>query len=206
MGKVTWLVVGFFVGVAVGILVMVLGRQTRPAGIVIEPPVPLATLEPTAEPGEVTVYVSGEVVSPAVYVLPFGARVEEAVEAAGGFSGQADVNQVNLAQTVAEGMQIYVPVLGEVLAPPAIVEAVEETGEVRTTDLDLGLTSGGTVNINTAGLAELEELPGIGPSTAQKILDYRDENGPFEKIEDIQNVSGIGPAKYGEIEDLITVE
>lgn len=204
--KVMWLAVGFFVGVAVGIVAMVLRSQTRPAAIVINPPEPLATPEPTAEPTEVTVFVSGEVLNPAVYTLPFDARVEVAIEAAGGFSEQADVNQVNLAQPLAEGMQIYVPVLGELDSPPAVVEAVEETTAVRTVELDLDLSDGELVNINTATVEELDVLPGIGPSTAQKIIDHRDANGPFGSIEDIQDVSGIGPAKFEEIKDLITVD
>jgi competence protein ComEA len=93
-------------------------------------------------------------------------------------------------------MHVHVPdVTEEVLVEPAGIESNPEPSAIDT-----------IVNINTAGLAELELLPGIGPATAQKIIDYRQENGPFSTIDEVQNVSGIGPVKYEQILELITVQ
>jgi competence protein ComEA len=101
-------------------------------------------------------------------------------------------------------MQIYVPSLAEVseAAVPVVSDPAPLTRSGEVIDMTAG---GGLVNINTAGLEELDSLPGIGPSTAQKILDYRDENGRFNTIEELMNVSGIGEAKFDGVKDLITV-
>jgi competence protein ComEA len=118
--------------------------------------------------------------------------VKDAIEAAGGASGGADLDRINLASPVVDGQHVYVPELGEEnppVQPPS------------------NLPDGGAkININTAAQAALEELPGIGPALAQRIIDYRDENGPFEQPEDVMNVSGIGPATYEKLEELITTK
>lgn len=195
--RVVWLVVGLCLGVVLGVGGMVLSRQSRPVPIVISPPEPTETPLPTATPSAVQVYVSGQVAAPAVYQLPPGSRVEDAVTMAGGFTAQAQPALVNLAQPLVDGMQIYVPAEGEVtnlVVPLATAPA--------------GTTSnnGGLVNINTAGLEELDTLPGIGPSTAQNIIDYRETNGPFATLEEIMEVPGIGEAKFNQIKDLITLQ
>lgn len=196
--RVVWFVVGLCLGVVLGVGGMVLSRQSRPVPIVISPPEPTAAPVPTATPSAVQVYVSGQVAAPAVYELPPGSRVEDAVTAAGGFTAQAQPAGVNLAQSLFDGMQIYVPAEGEV--PNLIVPVA--TAPAGTTNN----SNGGLVNINTAGLEELDTLPGIGPSTAQNIIDYRESNGPFATLEAIMDVPGIGEAKFNQIKDLITLQ
>jgi competence protein ComEA len=119
--------------------------------------------------------------------------VQDAISAAGGFLADAEKSQINLAALLEDGEKLDIPYIegaSPVLATPgATVVAV-------TTEL---------ININTASSADLESLPGIGPTTAQKIIDYREQNGPFINAEDIINVSGIGPGTYERIKDLITV-
>ena len=162
-------------------------RWKEPAPITILPPAPTAT------PGPIRVYVSGAVTSPDVYSIPPGSIMRDALTAAGGASGEADLNQVNLAQVLRDGDHIYVPKIGEVPTPALV--------GVDSTEAALS----GLLNINTATAEQLEALPGIGPAIAKRIVDYRDAHGPFANIEAIQNVSGIGPAIFGQIKDLITV-
>jgi len=139
------------------------------------------------------VHISGAVPRPGVYALPKGARVQEAISAAGGFLAEADKANINLAALIEDGEKLDIPYIegaSPVLATP------EEAVVVTTTEL---------IDINIASQAELESLPGIGPTTAQKIIEYRDANGPFLSTEDIINVPGIGPGTYERIKDLITV-
>lgn len=173
-------VVGLAV-VATGIAVAT--RWQRPATIEIEPP------PPTPTSGPLTVYVSGAVHQPDVYILPPEAIVRDAVSAAGGPTGEANMEAINLAAPLFDGQQVRVPAVGE--APPAGAEGETEPSVSY------------PLNINTATAAELETLPGIGPSLAQAIIDHRETFGPFQDAAFIQNVSGIGPATYEEIKDLI---
>jgi competence protein ComEA len=155
-------------------------------------------LRPPPTPPPVVIHVSGAVRSPGVYSLAVGARVQEALEAAGGVTGEADLEPLNLAAFVEDGERVWVP---ECLQ--ATPEAQIQTGSG---GAPANPAQTGQVNINTARQDQLESLPGIGPVLAQAILAYRQENGPFEDITEIQEVSGIGPAKFEAIEDLITVE
>jgi competence protein ComEA len=194
----------FLVGVILTAGGLTLSKRTQPAPIYIEPPQPTPVPAPTATPGPIQVYVNGQVAAPNVYELPPDSRVGDAIEAAGGWTNEANTAVINLAQPLADGMQIYVPSETEIAAapPPVVTEpdTLTRSGEgIDVTD------SGGLVNINEATLDELDALPGIGPSTAQKILDYRDEYGRFNTIEELMNVSGIGEAKFGSVKDLITV-
>lgn len=197
-----WAIIGFLLGSVVTAGGMALARQTRPVPIEIRVPEATPPPLPTATPGVWRVYVSGQVSRPGVYELSPGAIAQEAIDAAGGFTGQADTRLVNLAQSLSDGVQIYVPAVGEEVVVPPVVESVP----AEAAPAGAATSSDGKVNINTAGVEELDTLPGIGPATAQSILDYRDANGPFATIEDIMNVSGIGPAKFGQIKDLITVD
>jgi len=198
------LVIGFCLGVIAGVVAMVLGKQTKPTPIVIVPPEPTQTPAPTVTPGPIHVYVNGQVAHPAVYELPPGSDVEQAIAAAGGFKVDANTAVVNLALPLTNGAQVYVPALAEEAATPeAVVTLPDQTGT--SGEVAGQSASGDLININTATAEELDTLPGIGPSTAQKILDYRDENGPFAAIEDIMRVSGIGEAKFNKIKDLITI-
>lgn len=140
----------------------------------------------------ITVYVCGSVKTPSNVTLPADARVEDAVKLAGGVSENADLNAINMAQKLNDADKIYVPKKGEIVEGGSI--ALSTTSK-----------AGGKVNINKATAAELDRLPGIGPSTADKIIEYRASKGGFKSIEEINNVSGIGDSKYNEIKNLITV-
>ncbi|MFQ5946078.1 MAG: helix-hairpin-helix domain-containing protein [Anaerolineae bacterium] len=160
----------------------------RPAAPVLEITDP--SPEATSRPGVVGVYIIGAVQVPGVYYLPEGSRIYDALEAAGGPTGEADLVRVAMAQRLTDEQTVYVPRVGEtaipVLAPP-------------------GNESGGKVNINRADLSQLDTLPGIGPGLAQRILDYRRANGPFKTIEDLLAVPGIGETIFLGLRDLITV-
>jgi competence protein ComEA len=184
---------GLFAGVIVAAVILGLLRQGRPAPIIITPAPPAATA--TALPSTVTVYVSGEVARPAVYSLPAGGRVEDAIRAAGGFSAGADAEAVNLAMALSDGLHVHVPSPAEAPALP-VVSGLQPAGEAG---------PGAKVNINTATAAELEALPEIGPVTAQAILDHRQENGPFSAVEELLDVPGIGPATLDAVAELVTV-
>ena len=139
------------------------------------------------------VHVTGAVNRPdQVLYLPEGTRVGEAIKAAGGASEEADLSQMNLAGYIQDGQKIYVPILGEKLTN---IENLQ--GENRENPL---------TNINLATKIELLNLPGIGETYAERIIQYREENGPFETVEDIMEVKGIGESKFNDLKDKITVE
>lgn len=156
-----------------------------------EPPAPeLPT--PTAGAVPVVVYISGAVRRPDVYQLPAAARVKDAVLAAGGLAEDADADTINLAEHITDAQHIHIPRQGETTAA--------STGDASTPDSTAAL-----LNINTASTAELETLKGIGKALAQRIVDYRAENGPFQTVEDLRNVKGISAGVFDAIEPLITV-
>jgi competence protein ComEA len=138
------------------------------------------------------VYISGAVQQPDVYLLPPDSIVKDALVAAGGPADDADLDRINLARSVTDGQHVYVPRVGEKDLP------IEPSSDPS--------PSSDKVNINTAESAELETLPGIGPSLAQRICDYRQAHGPFAQIEEIMDVSGIGAATFEKIQDLIATE
>lgn len=153
---------------------------------------PKPTLDPaTPTPALINVYVSGAVNNPDVYALPLGSLVKDAVAMAGGATAEADLDHINLALKLSDQMQVYVPRQGEAAATPKAPSGAA--------------TLSAPININTANVEELDLLPGIGPSIAQAIIDYRTANGPFKTIEDIDNVKGIGEALFAKIKGSITV-
>ncbi len=159
---------------------------TRESGTGFEP-VEVEVITPT--PGMITVYVTGEVTQPqAMIALPHGSRVEDAITAAGGATGNADLERVNLSQILNDGDLVYVPPL-------------EGDGIETPTPNHLPL-----IHVNAASSEELQTLPGIGPSLAQAIIDYRTENGPFATLEDLDNVPGIGPAKLEAIREFVVFD
>ena len=149
---------------------------------------------------EVYVDVDGAVVSPGVYRLKEGARVSQAIDAAGGLTAEADVTGLNRASKVADGQKIYVPKVGEQQTVTAGGGA--DGGAVVTSGAN---DAAGLVNINTASVAELQTLSGIGPSMAQSIIDERTKNGPIASVDDLMRVSGIGEKKLAKIKDCICV-
>jgi competence protein ComEA len=139
------------------------------------------------------VHVSGAVESPGLYTFTNGSRVADAVEAAGGFLSHANTTLVNLASPLNDGQRVFVP------------STLEANPNNPLQDQFTPNQNNILLNINTASQTELEALPGIGPSLAARIIAYREENGPFVYIEEVQNVVGIGPAKFEAIKDLISV-
>ncbi|MEW1833523.1 helix-hairpin-helix domain-containing protein [Microbacterium sp. NPDC079995] len=144
----------------------------------------------TVAPATVYVHVSGEVADPGLYRLDQGARVVDAVAAAGGFTAQASREAVNLARPVSDGEQLVVPAEGAEGTDAAAPAASEGDGRV---------------NLNTADLAALDTLPRIGPAIAQRILDWREANGRFTSVDDLMAVPGIGEKMLASLRDLVTV-
>jgi competence protein ComEA len=163
---------------------------------------PAALVAPDASPSgsavaapagsTIIVHVVGAVRSPGVYELPAGARGIDAVRAAGGLGPHADALAVNLARALVDGEQLIVPRVAA-----ASAEATEASGS--------GTSATDKVNINTADLAALDALPGIGPTIAQRIIDHREANGPFRTIEGLIDVSGIGEKTLADLEPFVTV-
>ena len=155
--------------------------------------------------GEILIHITGAVKEEGVVRLKEGARVIDAIEESGGLLEGANLNKVNLAYPLSDGQKLYIP-----------SDLDEETEEIIIDDVGEEIISGGDesieksnskkVNINTATQTELETLPGIGTSTAYNILQYRKENGLFNQVEDIKNVSGIGDAKFNQIKEFICVK
>jgi competence protein ComEA len=172
-------------------------RRPEPEPIFILTPEPTATPLPTPTPGPLCVYVSGAVAHPDVYELASDSIVKDAIEAAGGPTDEADLSRINLARRVHDEEQIYVPRKGEEsppISPPSSPSLPSPSSQ-----------GGDKVNINTATAEELSTLPGIGPTKAQCIIDYRTTNGPFRSIEEIKNAKGIGDATFEKLRDKITV-
>lgn len=203
--SVVWLLSGVIAAIALGVAGLKLADdRARPAPILIEPPPPSATPEPTATMQPLRVYITGAVLRPDVYSLPPGSIVRDLVKLAGDFTAAAATDAVNLAQPLADGMHVHIPAQAEVLSAPPVISG--PTPPANSLTGGSTVLPGAVVNINTASIAELETLPGIGPSLAQRIVDHRAQYGPFATVEAILDVSGIGPAKFAQIKDLITVQ
>jgi competence protein ComEA len=159
----------------------------------------------------IVVDVGGAVNNPTVLILPEGSRVYEALESAGGLLPQADIREINKATVLKDGDRIYIPSMDEVVSKTQVPRSVGGgAGTGVTNAVDSSENSGGAedapININTADSRELQKLSGVGPSTAQKILDYREANGRFESIEDIKKVSGIGEKTFEKLKDKLAVD
>ncbi len=160
-------------------------------------------IAPVVVPEMITVYVCGAVRAPGVYELESDSRINAAVEAAGGFSEDADTEYVNLAARVQDGVKLLIPTR----------EETSETGTDKVPSFDLEADnaqgssdgSGGLININTADKDTLKTLPGIGEGIAGRIIEFREKNGSFKTIEDIMNVTGIKDKLFSKFKDRITV-
>ena len=157
----------------------------------------------------IAIHITGEVKKTGILYLEKGSRIVDAIEAAGGKTKNANLDQVNLAYVLEDGQKIYIPNKNEKLEAGAYIIAnsgnnVLVEGRKNNKDTNSKGVSG-KVNINSANQSELETLPGIGAALAQRIIEYRESNGDFEKIEDIQNVKGIGDSKYSNIKDNICI-
>ena len=160
------------------------GADGRPA----EPPAELVPAKPVASTARVVVHVAGAVRQPGLYELKEGQRIADAIARAGGATAKADTAAVNLAAPLADGMQVLIPsrVAG------AAGAAARSAGP------------GARVSLSSATVEQLDELPGIGPVTAQKIVDYRAKNGGFRSVDDLDAIPGIGPARVEQLRDLVT--
>lgn len=192
MKQAAYALVGLLTGLFVAGALLLVSRLPGGQPVTLEQP-------PTKVPIEV--HVVGGVLRPGVYLFADGSRVQDAIGAAGGLTTDADVNALNLAAKLEDGQQLIVPALGE--APAA---AVPTSGFRVLPGMSTATPSADLVNINTASADELAGLPGIGPTIAQRIIDYRQAHGSFAAIEDIMNVAGIGVVTFDNIKALITVQ
>ena len=150
---------------------------------------------------KIKVHISGAVKNEGVYELEGDARIIDAIEKAGGTLEIADMKNVNLASKIEDGMKIYIPKQGEEVTNSN--QEVEENIALGNTSKE---SSKGKININKASKEELDTLPGIGESTAEKIINYRKEHKSFKSIEELKEVKGIGDAKFEEIKDLVDIK
>lgn len=153
----------------------------------------------TEEAVTIIVDVKGQVKMPGVYTSSQDERVIDIIQRAGGLTENADESKVNFAEHVQDAMVIYIPAIGE--EGNAIPTGTAGTG----VQAGSGLTSQGKINLNKADINELQNLPGIGPSKAASIIEYRETNGPFKSVEDLKNISGIGDKTFDKLKDLISV-
>lgn len=173
---------GLFVGLlAAGLLLLLIRPRPRYA----------VKLLPAPTPEPLEIHVAGAVSTPGVVQVAPGSIVKEAIEAAGGPDDDADLARLNLAQELQDGQQVYVPVIAEGSSTQGVPPPLNSGAD--------------KININTANEVQLEQLPGIGPSLAASIVEYREQHGWFQEQEELLQVSGIGPAKLDQIADLITL-
>jgi competence protein ComEA len=192
--------VGFsrLIGTAIGVAVTAVGAWwvVRVPPPPVETTIPMATLVSSVlaplvmESTVLVVHVAGEVVSPGVYELPAGSRLIDALNAAGGPTRRADTDAINLATMVSDAQQVFVPRKGVAVRREPTAPRGTNVAEEK-------------VNVNTATSTELETLPGVGPHTAQAIIDHRAKNGPFLAVEELMDVRGIGPATLERLRDRV---
>jgi len=156
----------------------------------------------------IIVHITGGVNNPGIVELKENCRIEDAIEAAGGLTEDSDIKDVNLAYMLEDGIKIRIPMIDDDYDASGKEESyiTEDSGKNVILEDNSESSSNSIVNINKATQTELETLPGIGPSLATKIIEYRESNGKFSKKEDIKNVTGIGDSKYANMEDFITVK
>lgn len=181
----------FLLGAAAAAALMILSGPPRTEAVSLLP-------APTQAP--LLVHVTGAVVRPGVVSLPPGSRMQDAIQAAGGLTVDAEASIINLSGKVKDGERLHVPAVGEVASAPG-VEPVSDRQPA-----NLALESAGPVNLNTASAEQLMTLPGIGEVKAAAIIAYREAHDGFKTIEEIMEVSGFGEATFERLKDSITVE
>ena len=161
----------------------------------------------TTEENEVIIHIIGSVKNPGIVRLKEGSRIEDAIEAAGGLTENADISRVNLAYVVDDGTKIKIPSSQEEdIGDEEIIDSGSGENIIIEENTTSSNKSSQTININKATETELQTLPGIGASLASRIIEYRSQNGKFGSIEEIKNVNGIGDSKFENIKDLISVK
>jgi competence protein ComEA len=201
-----WLIGGTLLG-AVALAVVLLLRGREHDTLVLE-------VQPIGDPNAIRVYVGGAVAAPGLYTLPRGSRVAEALDAAGGATANADTSKLGLAARLNDADQLIVPerrvaqataaTTPRTLAQPPPQGGGDGTATASITS-DATPAPAGPLDINSASAAELEELPGIGPAIAQRIIDYRAANGPFQSLDELARVRGISDAMVEELQPLIAL-
>lgn len=190
MDESRWRAVGVAVLAVAVVIGAFLGLGGRPQGL---PPVVVPTTgllgQPSPTAAELVIHVAGAVAHPGLVRVQPGSRVADAVDAAGGPTDEAALTAINLAAPLSDGMQVVVP-----------SRVIGAGGEMVAAPVDDGL-----VHVNQASVSELDELPGVGPVLAERIAAYRDENGPFESVEDLLDVPGIGESKLDSMRDAIAI-
>lgn len=185
----------------VGGSALLLITRPEPVQITINPPIPTATPPPTATPAPILVYVTGAVNEPQTTIeLPVGSRVADVLAAAGGVTEDADMQRVNPAAIVRDGDQVHVPSIADEASVDADTDTAANPSALPTP------SGGAIIYVNSASAEELETLPGVGPALAGRIIAYRDENGPFTSLEDLDQVSGIGPSTLENLAALISFD
>lgn len=200
-----WIIGGLTTMLLVGIYLMI----APPATSLTNHPEAISTDEnrstenisqPTETSGQIVVDIAGAVQKPGVYFLPANSIVEDGINIAGGFNKLADLNliakTINRAESIESHSKIYIPKRGD---------NINIINTTTTPNLSQNQTSASLININTASVTELDLLPGVGPVTAQRIVDHRLQNGDFKSIEEIKNVPGLGDAKFEALKDLIKI-
>lgn len=158
---------------------------------------------------KIIIHITGQVKNEGIYELEENSRIADCIEKAGGLTNEANIKEINLAYILEDGMKIYIPKIKEDYKNVDNTDAYvsKENSDIDNSDKNINTSKSTSkttkININTASQTELETLPGIGTSTALKIINYRKENGKFNNIEDIKKVSGIGDSKFSKIKDLI---
>ena len=178
-------------------VVAVLVRRPEPPRVVLQPAAQQtaqqAATRPAASPQVASlliVHLSGEVIAPGVYRLPIGARIDDALKAAGGPTGEGDIHRLNLAARLADGQQIVVP---------------KRVDPILASMLPIASPTVGRVNVNIASVPELDRLPGVGPVTAQRIVAYREQNGPFTTVQQLRDAKLVNATTFEKIKDLVEI-
>ena len=184
------------------------GRNSNNTEITKEEEILVKTEENTTDlqDGKIIVHITGAVKKEGIVTLRENSRIADAIEEAGGLKEDADMSKINLAYVLEDGIKIKIPSINDKEENEEITKDEEVVENTSQSNAGSENNKSETVNINKASQTELETLPGIGPSTALKIINYRNENGKFSSIEDLKKVSGIGDSKFDNIKDLISVK
>ena len=217
--KIILIIAGVILVIIVGVILFLLNKEERSTidlNELLDSNNYIENQVEDVKPGEnainekenkIIVHITGEVKKTGILTLPEGARIADAIKEAGGATNQADLDEINLAYELSDGQKIYIPNKKDKEKNEGKVYITSESGNNDVTENNNNSQGGNKkVNINEAGQSELETLPGIGQAMASRIIEYREQNGKFQKIEDIKNVKGIGDSKYNNIKEYITIK